>query len=82
MRKLPDGYGQIFRLYVFGSSGFWTMAPLRYAAECDPFLFLDCAPTPFTLAQSKKRIKFCHLTTLANARAAAKSPSGDSETSA
>ena len=28
---LPDGYSQIFRSYVFGSSGFWTMAPLRYA---------------------------------------------------
>ena len=30
---LPDGYSQIFRLYVFGPSGFWTMAPLRYAAK-------------------------------------------------
>ena len=26
---LPDGYCQIFRSYVFGPSGFWTMAPLR-----------------------------------------------------
>ena len=28
---LPDGFSQIFRSYVFGSSGFWiwTMAPLR-----------------------------------------------------
>ena len=26
---LPDGYSQIFRLYVFDPSGFWTMAPLR-----------------------------------------------------
>ena len=26
------------------------MAPLRYAAKFDPFLFLDCAPTPSTLA--------------------------------
>ena len=26
---LPDGYSQIFRSYVFGPSGFWTMAPLR-----------------------------------------------------
>ena len=42
-------------LYVFGPSGFWTMAPLRYAAKCDPFLSLDCAPTPSTLAQSKER---------------------------
>ena len=30
---LPDGYSQIFRLDVFGPSGFWTMAPLRYAAK-------------------------------------------------
>ena len=26
---LPDGYIRIFRLYVFGPSGFWNMAPLR-----------------------------------------------------
>ena len=26
---MPDGYSQIFRSYVFGPSGFWTMAPLR-----------------------------------------------------
>ena len=52
---LPDGYSQIFRSYVFGPSGFWTMAPLRYAAKFDPFLSLDCAPTPSTLAQSKER---------------------------
>ena len=53
---LPDGYSQIFRSYmIFGPSGFWTMAPLRYAAKFDPFLFLDCAPTPSTLAQSKER---------------------------
>ena len=31
------------------------MAPLRCAAKCDPFLSLDCAPTPSTLAQSKER---------------------------
>ena len=30
---LPDGYSQIFRSYVFGPSGFWTMAPLRYAGK-------------------------------------------------
>ena len=53
--RLPDGYSQIFRLYLFGPSGFWTMAPLRYAAKFDPFLYLDCAPTPSTLAQSKER---------------------------
>ena len=52
---LPDGYSRIFRSYVFGPSGFWTMAPLRYAAKFDPFLSLDCAPTPSTLAQSKER---------------------------
>ena len=52
---LPDGYSQIFRSYVFGFSGFWTIAPLRYAAKFDPFLSLDCAPTPSTLAQSKER---------------------------
>ena len=52
---LPDGYSQNFRLYVFGPSGFWTMAPLRYATKLDPFLSLDCAPTPSTPAQSKER---------------------------
>ena len=36
--------------YVFGPSGFWAMAPLRCAAKFDPFLSLDCAPTPSTLA--------------------------------
>ena len=40
---------------MFGSSGFRTMAPPRYAAKFDPFLSLDCAPTPSTLAQSKER---------------------------
>ena len=40
---LPGGYSQIFRSYVFGHSGFWTMAPLCYAAKFDPFLSLDCA---------------------------------------
>ena len=40
---LPDGYSQIFRSYVFGPSGFWNMAPLRYTAGFDPFLSLDCA---------------------------------------
>ena len=29
--------------YVLGPLGFWTMAPLRYAAKFDPFLSLDCA---------------------------------------
>ena len=41
--------------YLFDPSGFWTTAPLRYAAKFDPFLSLDCAPTPSTLAQSKER---------------------------
>ena len=40
---MPDGYSQIFKSYVFGPSGFWTMDPLRYAAKFDPFLSLDCA---------------------------------------
>ena len=31
------------------------MAPLRCAAKFDPFLSLDCAPTPSTLPQSKER---------------------------
>ena len=31
------------------------MAPLRYAAKFDPFLSLDCAPTPSTAVQSKER---------------------------
>ena len=26
---LPEGYSCILRSYVFGPSGFWTMAPLR-----------------------------------------------------
>ena len=52
---LPDGYSQNFRLFVFGPSGFWTMALLRYAAKFDPFPSLDCATTPSTLAQSKER---------------------------
>ena len=43
---LPDGYSQIFRSYVFDPSGFWTMAPLHYAAKFDPFLSLDWAPRP------------------------------------
>ena len=52
---LPVGYSQSFRSYVLGPLGFWTMAPLRYAAKFDTFLSLDCAPTPSTLAQSKER---------------------------
>ena len=50
---LPDGYSQIFGSYVFCPFGFWTMAPLCYAAKFDPFLSLDYTLTPSTLAQSK-----------------------------
>ena len=52
---LPDGYSQIFRSYVFGPSGFWTMAPPRYTAKFDPFLSLDCARVEGVGAQSKER---------------------------
>ena len=52
---LPDGYSQIFRLYVFGPSGFWTMALLRYTANFDPLLSLDCARVEGVGAQSKER---------------------------
>ena len=45
---LPDGYSQIFRLDVFGPSGFWTMAPLRYAGAI----------------QGREGTKFCHLATM------------------
>ena len=63
---LPDDYGRIFRLYVFGPLGFWTMAPLRCAAKFDPFLSLDCAPPALHpgAIQGKEGIKFCHLATL------------------
>ena len=56
----------IARSYVFGPSGFWTMALLRYAAKLDPFLSLDSSPMPFTLVQFKERkgSHFCHLATL------------------
>ena len=73
MARLPDGYSQILRSYVFGPSGFWTIALLRYAAKFDPFLSLDCAFTPSTLCpqalhpgaiQGKEGIKFCRLATL------------------
>ena len=46
---------RFYRSYVFGPSGFWTMAPLHYSAKFDPFLSLDCAFKPSTLAQSKER---------------------------
>ena len=50
---LLDVYNQIFRSYVFGPSGFWTMAPLCYASKFDPFLSLDCAGVEGVGAQSK-----------------------------
>ena len=52
---LPDGNSQIFKSYVFGPLGFWTMAPLCYAAKFDPFLSLDCARVEGVGAQSKER---------------------------
>ena len=62
---LPDGYNQIFTLYVFDPSGFWTLAPLRYATKFDPFLSLDWPPRPPPWRiQGKEEIKFCHLATL------------------
>ena len=54
-------------LYVFGPSGFWTMAPLRCAAKFDPFLpFLGLRPHALRpgAIQGKEGIKFCHLATL------------------
>ena len=47
-----------FRSYVFGPLGFWTMAPLHYAAEFDPFTL-----HPGTI-QGEEGIKFYHLATL------------------
>ena len=71
---LPDGDSQIFRSYVFDPLGFWSLdygsAMLR-CKKFDPFLSLDCTPTPSTLAQSKERKgssfaiwQPCHLSTL------------------
>ena len=59
---LPDGYNQTFRSQVFGPSGFWIMAPLRYTAKFDPFLGPP-ALHPGTI-QGKEGIKFFHLATL------------------
>ena len=56
-------------LYI-GPAGFWTMAPLRYAASL-PFLpFLGLRPHaihPGTI-QGKEGIKFCDLATLCRVR--------------
>ena len=40
---------------MFDPSGFWTMAPLLYAAKFDPFLSLDCARVDGVGAQSKEK---------------------------
>ena len=37
---LPDGYSQLLISYVFGPSGFWTMAPLHCAAKFDVYDYL------------------------------------------
>ena len=56
-----EGYGcqmaiaSFLESYVFGPSGFWTMAPLRYAAKFDLFLSLDCAGIEGLGAKSKER---------------------------
>ena len=54
---LPDSYRQIFRSYVFGLSGFWTMALLHYTAKFDPH-------TLHSGAIQGKEGHFCHLATL------------------
>ena len=41
---------------MFGPSGFWTMALLRYAAKYDPFLSLDCARVEGLGAQGRDKI--------------------------
>ena len=49
--------------------GFWSMAPLRYAAKFDPFPSLDCALALQSGAiQGKEGIKLCHLATLPTGR--------------
>ena len=53
--RLPDGYDRIFKSYVFGPSGFWTMALLRCAAKFDFFLSLDCARVEGVGEQSEER---------------------------
>ena len=35
---LPDGYSQIFRSYVIGPSGFWTMATLQNLIPSFPWI--------------------------------------------
>ena len=43
---MPDGYSQILRFFVFGPSGFWTMAPLRYAPNLIPSFPWIAPPRP------------------------------------
>ena len=47
---------RFLELYVFGPSGFLTMAPLHYATKFDPFLSLDCARVEGLGAQSSSAI--------------------------
>ena len=56
---LPDGYSWIFRSYVFGPSGFWTMAPLRCKILSLPFLGLRQGGGRGATIQGKEGIKFC-----------------------
>ena len=55
--RLLDGDSQIFRLLVFGPSGFWTMAPLRYAAKFDIWqpCSKDPSKDPSTLSSSSSK---------------------------
>ena len=55
------------------------MAPLRSAAQFDPFLCLDCASTPSTKVKSTERkgIKFCHLATLHTIKSTFSVPNAD-----
>ena len=64
------------RIYLLGPSGFWTMASLRYAAKFDPFLSLDCAPTPFTLHPRKGRDQILPSGNLEGGRAGGRGPRG------
>ena len=52
---LPDSYSQIFRSYLFGPSGFRTMALICCIAKFDSFLSLDCARVEGVGVQSKER---------------------------
>ena len=62
---MPDGYSQIFISYVFGPSGFWTMAPPRYRQNMIPSFPWIAPPALHPGAiPGKEGIKFCHLATL------------------